>query len=185
MKLTANEKDVLLAMAATNYASVDVSNDEALRAEGINTWFFDVADNTSVAPKSLGGVVSSLVKKGLVKVSGSGTEDDECTIRTTKAGVEAIIAIRNGTEAEVAAPVAKAKPALGAKQFIRAHALDGKFVLAEGVAAGYTLGSLRTAISDLKNAKYAGKEGVLVVEGTQGGCTDDHGLNNACALCAL
>jgi len=74
MRLTANEKAVLKAMAFNHYG------------EGSNTWSWAI--NESRAPsglkgKALSGVVASLVKKGLFSVSGEGKES---AIYTTEAG---------------------------------------------------------------------------------------------------
>ena len=39
------------------------------------TWSFSIADNSSLKPTSVGGIVTSLKRKGLVSVGGSGTDD--------------------------------------------------------------------------------------------------------------
>lgn len=53
---------------------------------------------------------------------------------------------------------------LGAKDYIRqAVATQGYFSLDEAIAAGYKEVTLKTALSDLKNPRYAGPRGVLVL----------------------
>jgi hypothetical protein len=70
----------------------------------------------------------------------------------------------------VARPASSPARRLGAKDWIRAEvARTGGVRLDDGVAAGYTLITLKTALSDLKNPKYCGAGGVLVLEpGTDG-----------------
>jgi hypothetical protein len=53
---------------------------------------------------------------------------------------------------------------LGIKAYLRAFAPDGGNVsLSMVMDAGYTKSTILTAVSDLKNPKYAGKEGTLVI----------------------
>lgn len=52
----------------------------------------------------------------------------------------------------------------GAKDYIRQQVAEtGVFRMEDGLAAGYTQGTLQKALSDLKNPKYCGSAGVLVV----------------------
>jgi hypothetical protein len=62
------------------------------------------------------------------------------------------------------------RKAIGAKQWIRNRIAEtGEFILADGLAAGYTEITLKTALSDLKNPKYCGTGGVLILQRTPDG----------------
>jgi hypothetical protein len=74
MKLTPNEVRVLQAIDASEYG------DNLLDS----VWSFTIADHSDLAPRSIGGIVSSLSKKGITKSSGYGNEE---TIRLTPYGV--------------------------------------------------------------------------------------------------
>jgi hypothetical protein len=79
--LTALELSVLRAIDASEYG--DVLTDEI--------WMFSVTDNMEAGgatPKQLPGVVSSLVKKGLVKSGGTG---NDAGIHMTDAGATAYV----------------------------------------------------------------------------------------------
>lgn len=59
---------------------------------------------------------------------------------------------------------------LSAKDFIRQQVqLNGKFLLQDGIKAGYSQSNLSTALSDLKNPTYCGSPGVLVLKKTGDG----------------
>ncbi|QSO50908.1 hypothetical protein JZ785_18760 [Alicyclobacillus curvatus] len=54
---------------------------------------------------------------------------------------------------------------LGAKDFIRQQITDsGVFRMQDGLVAGYTQNTLQTALSDLKNPKYCGPAGTLLLK---------------------
>lgn len=56
-------------------------------------------------------------------------------------------------------------PTLSARDFIRKTVAEtGQFAMAVGIAAGYKEVTLKTALSDLKNPKYAGPGGILVLK---------------------
>lgn len=58
----------------------------------------------------------------------------------------------------------KPTPLLSAKDFIRRTVAEtGQFAVSVGLAAGYKEPTLKTALADLKNPKYAGPGGVLVL----------------------
>lgn len=76
---------------------------------------------------------------------------------------QVVTAIRVG---DPASPVARTptRKGVGAKQWIREQiATVGSMRLEDGLAAGYTEGTLKTAMADLKNPKYCGPDGVLVL----------------------
>lgn len=81
MKLTANEIAVLKAIDNSEYG--DNLHDEI--------WTFSVADNCSLKPRSLPGIVSSLSKKKLVSCCGA-YDGDDATIGMTDAGIAAYVA---------------------------------------------------------------------------------------------
>ncbi|MDA8206335.1 MAG: hypothetical protein M0Z36_09705, partial [Thermaerobacter sp.] len=61
-------------------------------------------------------------------------------------------------------------PTRSAKDFIRQTVAEtGQFVMAAGIAAGYKEVTLKTALSDLKNPKYCGSGGILVLKQVGGG----------------
>jgi len=77
--LTDMEKDVILSIANSEYS------DEP----GDPIWSWNIADNTKITKKEqVSGVVSSLVKKGLVGSDGQSEGNDSCTWLTKK-GIEA------------------------------------------------------------------------------------------------
>lgn len=81
MKLTVMEIKVLNAMRQNEY-------NDALQDYPCGTWSFTAIDNSGIKPKIARGVISSLVKKGLVSVTPqSGPEDPE-VIGFTKEGVK-------------------------------------------------------------------------------------------------
>ena len=61
--LTANEKDVLLAIINNDYQYFDTTNREMI---GSPTWTF-VCEDSGLKGKTLSGVISSLNKKGFVE----------------------------------------------------------------------------------------------------------------------
>lgn len=77
--LTDNEFKVLRSLDNSEYG-------EVLRDD---VWTFTIADNSDLSGKIISGTVSSLVKKGFVKVGGWG---EEATIRMTEEGTKAYIA---------------------------------------------------------------------------------------------
>lgn len=77
-KLTELEKDVLDGMYRSEY------NGGGIR---FAIWAWSIrARNTKT--NQLSGVVSSLVKKGIVTTGGNGTKDDDNTIDITELGIE-------------------------------------------------------------------------------------------------
>lgn len=75
-KFTANELKVLKAIDDSEYGDTLVDG----------CWSFSVADNSDLKPRSIGGIVSSLVKKGILVAGDSGTED--AFVAFTRAGAE-------------------------------------------------------------------------------------------------
>ena len=82
-QITYNEKAVLESIPSSEYISLE-KNDK--RVINLPTWTFTCEDS-GIKGKPLSGVISSLVKKGLVGVENK--EKDE-TIWLTKKGFEAI-----------------------------------------------------------------------------------------------
>lgn len=80
MNITELEKKMLLAIPESDFAPGYF--DEAPAVDDMNTWTFDVVTNNQDK-----GVVSSLVKKGLVIVQDSGS--DESVIFFTDKGFDA------------------------------------------------------------------------------------------------
>ncbi len=78
MNLTKNEIAVLTAIDSSEYG--DSLQD--------TVWTFTIAQNSSLTPRSIPGIVASLLKKGLVHV---GESDGEKTIGITDGGVAAYI----------------------------------------------------------------------------------------------
>jgi hypothetical protein len=78
MNLTEKEVKVLKAI------------DESEYGDGLldDVWSFTIADNSDLIPASIGGIVGSLVKKGLV-VGDTSYDDDY--LGMTEAGVEAYV----------------------------------------------------------------------------------------------
>lgn len=81
MVLTVNEIKVLDAVAKSEYG-------EGIRS---TVWTFTIGDNSDLKPKSIPGVVSSLVKKGYLASFGSGRE---ACVAVTQSGVEAYEALK-------------------------------------------------------------------------------------------
>lgn len=79
-KLTPKELKVLQAIVKSEYNS-----DSSLTA---TVWTFTIGQNSDLIPKSIPGIVCSLVKKGLVTIGGFGTE---ATITMTKTGADAYV----------------------------------------------------------------------------------------------
>lgn len=83
MKLTELEKDVIIAITENEYSDVP----------GDPVWSWSVADNTKIANiNQVSGVISSLVKKGLVVSSEYDKKDS--TVELTDAGVKAYHGIK-------------------------------------------------------------------------------------------
>ena len=78
IELTEHETAVLRAMYASEYYS---GGDEAW------VWTFSVKPD-GVSRSQISGVISSLVKKGVVEVGGSGTKDDMYSVCTTSLGID-------------------------------------------------------------------------------------------------
>jgi predicted transcriptional regulator len=83
MKLTPNEVRVLQAIDASEYG--DFLQDAV--------WTFSVTQECGVAAGSVAGVVSSLVKKGLLKASSEGAD---ATLRMTDSGAQTYVKIMDG-----------------------------------------------------------------------------------------
>ena len=76
MNLTELEKDVIVAIAENQYAD----------RPGDPVWSFAISYHTKITkPEQMGGVVSSLIKKGLVECSG---RDKDAAIELTDAGIK-------------------------------------------------------------------------------------------------
>lgn len=83
MNLTELEKDVIVAIAKNEYSNIP----------GDPIWAFAIGHQTKIVKgKQISGVVSSLVKKGLV-VSETNPGDDD-TVYLTKTGIEEYNKIR-------------------------------------------------------------------------------------------
>lgn len=76
--LTNNEFEVLQSIDGSEYG-------ENLCDE---VWTFTIADNSTLSGKTISGTVSSLVKKNLVQVGGTGKEQ---TIGMTDEGIKAYV----------------------------------------------------------------------------------------------
>lgn len=70
MKLTIMEIKILNAMRTNEY-------NDALSSYPCGTWSFTAIDNSGIPAKKARGVISSLVKKGLVTISGRNTRNAE------------------------------------------------------------------------------------------------------------
>jgi hypothetical protein len=77
MKLTTNELKVLTAIDNSEYG--DRLQDAV--------WTFSVTDNSDLNPRSVPGIIASLLKKDLVVTGGNGTQDNEYHISITDMGV--------------------------------------------------------------------------------------------------
>ena len=86
--LTANELTVLKAIDDSEYG--------CYLTDAI--WSFSIADNCNLAPTSIPGVVSSLVKKGLVRCAGYGNDAE---VRMTDIGAHEYIRANGGSTKEV------------------------------------------------------------------------------------
>jgi hypothetical protein len=81
--ITSNEAEVLNAILKSDYQVAD----EKDQVVGYAVWTFSVADYVEAQGKAFSGVVSSLVKKGLV---GSQEDGDDSIIWITNEGWDAI-----------------------------------------------------------------------------------------------
>lgn len=82
MKLTANEISLLNAMRQNEF------NDALAEDHFCGTWSFTAIDYSGMTAKVARGVISSLVKKDLVHVSGGSSKDDPESIGFTDAGAK-------------------------------------------------------------------------------------------------
>ena len=103
IRLTANETAILKAFPTFQFAS-DHNLDE-LDGMSIWTWSFteDAAAAAGISTRAVRGVITSLVKKGLVTCENDGPADER-TITITDAGLALVVALQDPT------PVAKPNP---------------------------------------------------------------------------
>lgn len=98
-KLTANETAILKAFPSFQYAS-DYSLADMVsswsRGRQVWTWSFtdDAAAAAGITVRAVKGVISSLVKKGLVTCENDGPADER-TITVTDAGIEQVVALQD------------------------------------------------------------------------------------------
>lgn len=78
--LTSNEARALRACFASEYAD---------GGKHPSPWSWSVTEHSGLKPRSLGGVVASLVAKGLVTSNGVGTKQDDNYVAVTEAGFQA------------------------------------------------------------------------------------------------
>jgi hypothetical protein len=84
--LTTKEKVVLLAIATSEYRMGPIEDNEAV-------WSGDL-QAAGISPRSMGGVLASLQKKGLIGLYGDGKE---ATVDFTPEGIAAVQALRGGS----------------------------------------------------------------------------------------
>jgi hypothetical protein len=94
MKITVSELKVLEALDASEYG--DVLTDPV--------WTFSVTEECGIASASVAGVVSSLVKKGLVWAGGTSRD---ATLQMTEAGAAAYLDATGGTSRKTRPRAAK------------------------------------------------------------------------------
>ena len=78
MKITEMEKAILTGIRNDDYTDNEDST--------YSTWVFSAIIESKIEPKRARGVISSLVKKGLVEIAGMSTNFDDTTIEITNAG---------------------------------------------------------------------------------------------------
>lgn len=77
MRLTANEKSVLNHLARNSYTPVNYGVPVTFEDTGVGVWTHSILDSSApevIKPRSLPGIVSSLVKKGLVSTVDDGKD---------------------------------------------------------------------------------------------------------------
>lgn len=84
-RLTDLEKRTLLAYAETEYGD----------GLGSSTWVFSIVDHSGLTGRQVGGILSNLQKKGLVRVT-AGFGGEEAETRLTDAGVTAVERLQQG-----------------------------------------------------------------------------------------
>jgi len=120
-RITALELAVLDHVALNSYQPTNYGRPDAYSDTG-SIWSASITDSSSkrfVAPKQLPGVVSSLVKKGLVRTGGAGTQQDPGTLTMTESGFETWRSAtaddpREPRDGEVAMPTEDDEPGMAA-----------------------------------------------------------------------
>jgi len=101
MKLTTKELILLKAIDASEYG------DRLLDS----VWTFTITDNSDLNPRSVPGIIASLLKKGLVITGGSTrSNDDDYNIAMTEAGAKAYLAVVGKSRKSYEAPQGCASP---------------------------------------------------------------------------
>lgn len=181
LNLTAKQFAIMDAIAHGEYHESNGALPASLsELTGTWTWIKDWAAAADTTVKSARGMVGALTKKGFITTVDAGTENSTTTF--TQAGWDAWIEYRKANGmliAEVVTQVveekkeeAPKKPRKeGAKAFVRRvlNTAEGKGLsMLELMDGRFTETSIKTALSDLKNAKYAGAEGPLDIERVRG-----------------
>lgn len=83
MKITDLERDLLLSFPKSNYGN----------APNWWTWTFEVFTKSGLGPHKGRGVLSSLVKKGLVAMGGEVTSDGESDVYLTDKGIALLVTL--------------------------------------------------------------------------------------------
>lgn len=143
IKLTANEAAILKAFPGFQYVSDSSLADIVGLGLGTSTWTWSFTDDAAAAAgisvKAVKGVISSLVKKGLVTCQNDGPADER-TVTVTDAGLALVVALQDGKpadettaeqpEAPVSGTFAVAWPEAVGKIFFPALGRDGATILA-------------------------------------------------------
>jgi DNA-binding MarR family transcriptional regulator len=97
MKLTPKQLALLTAIDNSEYG------DQLCDA----VWTFSISDNSDLAPKSVPGIIASLIQKGLVLSGGDGTDQDEYFVHMTEAGAAAYLAVVGKSRKSPPTPVVR------------------------------------------------------------------------------
>lgn len=149
VKLTANEAAILRAWPGFQYVQDNTLDQIVKSGLGRSTWTWSFTDDAAgaagISVKAVKGVISSLVKKGLLTSENEGPADER-TITVTDAGLALVVALQEKPveqpEVPVSGTIKVVWPKPVGKIFFPALGRDGTSILAAayglGVEANYS-----------------------------------------------